>query len=85
MTDQIDIADLREKLAGATPGPWAALDYLYGGFDDYGRVRIIDAADSLDDNIAESVLPADAVLVAAAVNALPALLDEIERLRGDGA
>ena len=79
----IDIADLRAKHAAATPGPWAAQDYMFPGLADEGRtrIRLTDAEDSLDENIAGTVLPEDAELIVAAVNALPALLDELERLR----
>lgn len=73
----VDITDLRAKLAGGTPGPWET-DIQPGHQDDVLTSWITDDGGRLV--IAEHAGP-DAALIAAAVNALPALLDELERLR----
>ena len=70
----IDIAKLRELEAKATRGEWLADEYYVHG---PGRSTI---AMAFDDDTAGFDCD-DAAFIAAARNALPALLDEIERLR----
>lgn len=75
--------DLRALLAAGTPGPWEVTT------DDHGRkgVDVGIWSDAASRYPVESLVignpnhAADAALIAAAVNALPALLDEIERGR----
>lgn len=66
------MADLRALTAAATPGPWNA---------DGLTLRPGTIWDTKGDDIARAWSQADANLIVAAVNALPALLDEIDRLR----
>lgn len=63
------IARLRELLAAATPGPWVRT-----------ASGITQAADDGGPDYGEIADPApdDAVLIVAAVNAIPALLDRLE-------
>ena len=79
-----DIANLRALLAGASPEPWfthphdvpgepfpwSSSVFWTGGAQDAVPRVIVARADN-----------PDATLIAEAVNALPALLDELERLR----
>lgn len=75
-----DIAALRELLASASPGPW-----------EHVRVRPMQhEVFTADDGVCveggaaiSTWHAADARLIAAAVNALPAALDETEQLRGE--
>lgn len=70
-----DTATLRALLDAATPGPWT-----HGplGWEVWNR----DADGAMDTRVAGSwLLPQDAALIAAAVNALPALLDVAEAAR----
>ena len=68
----IDIAYLRAKLAAATPRPWhQGAHYIGAGGEPHNPAVIVGSLGALD----------DATLIVAAVNALPALLDEVERLR----
>jgi hypothetical protein len=88
-----EIAELRRLMAEATPGPWAydtedigdeyvvmAPDILYGK----DRAIIVDRDGALCPDVPGplSTRFANADLICRAVNALPSLLDEIERLRG---
>lgn len=80
----IDVSALRALLAAATPGPWTEDDgSLYGPND--GAVAHIARHASMHTVMAtgEDWSHADAALIAAAVNALPALLDELEALRAE--
>lgn len=79
----VDIAGLRALIAAATPGPW----------EPYGAVGGPPGVESLDNGhtVAEMFgcdehppnATADAAFVAAARTALPAALDEIERLQAE--
>ncbi len=83
------VENLRALLAAGTPGPWA---YRMGGIvqltdsgqgyplDYYPDSRDVITCDRDGDMIMSDP---DASLIVAAVNALPGLLDEIERLRAD--
>jgi hypothetical protein len=65
------IADLRDLLAAATPGPW-----IVGVF--HGCIfgpNYVAVADTVDGHVA------DAAIIVAAINALPALLDIAEAAR----
>ena len=77
----VDIEKLRALLAAATPGPWAYYDDIRpdvrsaanrGGFMGAGHIATVSRYDGNTN---------DAALIAGAVNALPELLDEVERLR----
>jgi hypothetical protein len=71
-----DIKELRRLLAEASPGPWDTNTSGEEEFDDlFDHIRIDGLAWQLGTE-------EDARLIAAAVNALPELLDEVERLRG---
>jgi hypothetical protein len=79
-----DIEKLRELLAKATPGPW----YYYEGEIEDGKQ--IEGADlrgngasvwRIDMGDYDALDNANAALIVAVVNALPELLDEVERLR----
>lgn len=78
-----DTDALRALIAGATPGPWAvatgtdgtrpfAINAERGGIVNWGGIAR-----------RNSEGPANAALIAAAVNALPGLLDELDALRVD--
>lgn len=83
----VDVQKLRALLAAATPRPWHT-DVWYGT-DDGGWAAIgphctASEADGFDDapeSPSWDLAMADAALIAAAVNTLPELLDEVERLR----
>jgi len=77
MSEPIDIEGLRELLAKATEGPWDAQDM-------YGLVM----PSKIDGFVFperraehQAQIDADAELIVAARNALPGLLDELDRLR----
>ncbi|MEU6387648.1 hypothetical protein ABZ847_29290 [Streptomyces bauhiniae] len=65
----LDLDALDAMAAAATDGPWTA--------HDDGLVW----ADRIGDPVSGSVLPEDAALIAAARNALPALVAEVRKLR----
>lgn len=65
-------ADLRRLLAEATSGPWHTPGISLRPYTIYGPD---------DDDLARAWEAADAELAAAAVNALPSLLDELDELR----
>ena len=82
-----DVQELRALLAVATVRPWRA-DVWYGtddgGWAAIGPHCVASEADGFDDapeTPSYDQARADAALIAAAVNALPELLDEVERLR----
>jgi hypothetical protein len=93
MIDTQTIALLRELLAKATPGEWLVMP---GGFGKYNQphvssvyfpgetlcyiARCGDCFMPHDAELSGHNPPADAELIAAAVNALPALLDRLEEL-----
>lgn len=68
----VDIAELRRLLATATPGPW----WLSAS-----RVAVISADSVLVCSVNRITPQTDLELIAAAVNALPQLLDEVEAHR----
>lgn len=77
----IDVGELRRLIEAATPGPWALdsdeeYDIMIDGDDPFACV--------LEGFLVGAHRPtreANAALIVAAVNALPSLLDENERLR----
>lgn len=80
---------LRELLAAATPGPWEfvpATSYRVGGRTRQVGPIVTAAADiahgggTAQFRGAPTTEDADAALIVAAVNALPPLLDELDRL-----
>lgn len=81
MTDitPVTIAKLRDLLAKATPRPWVNMDddTFFGQLraTDADRFELVAEMPELDDRTA------DFDLIEAAVNNLPALLDEVERLK----
>ena len=87
----VDVDELRALLSTASPAPWRAVigedqpvSYYRGlvglaaNADDGGYTSIV--SDAPGTRCVEKVAE-NARLIAAAVNALPELLDEIERLR----
>lgn len=83
----VDTTKLRALLAVATARPWRT-DVWYGtddgGWAAIGPHCVASEADGFDDapeTPSYDQAMADAALIAAAVNALPELLDEVERLR----
>lgn len=73
----VDIEKLRALLAAATPGPWKCMQDGTAAWIDQGNVKkaVWLGIARGDQN------RRDANLIAAAVNALPELLDKVERLR----
>lgn len=89
----IDITKLRKLLGKATPGPWIAMDadnhFSRADVEITTQVRFDESCSpiaEIDTDFGVSDMSgeqeANAALIAAAVNALPGLLDECERLRG---
>lgn len=76
MTDA-EIKNLRDLMRAATPGPWVLEGKELSKLVSNGEVWV-EAV--VAHNYQESN---DAALIVAAVNALPGLLDEVERLRAD--
>lgn len=74
-----DRTELRRLLDAATPRPWewtTDLDALLGGYE--GEYRVIDTAMALRSYYVLRVAAEDAQLIAAAVNALPSLLVQLD-------
>jgi hypothetical protein len=76
MSSEIDIPRLRELLAKATQGPWEQ-----GTGERCGEVWSSRTMRSVAVVIHAFDNSVDARLIAEGINALPALLDEVERLR----
>jgi hypothetical protein len=83
-------AELRESLAKATPGPWRTYEAHGRDFTDEGWSEVGIAADGME-TVAYTAAcgfesndrcDEDAALIVAAVNALPGLLDRLERVEG---
>ena len=76
----IDTAELRRLLAEATPGEWRAVERGNSVPSHVVVTTAYDGAPSV--NVCSGISPrtGNAALIVAAVNALPALLDEVERL-----
>lgn len=89
----LDLGELRRLLDAATPGPWRASIGMFGPAALAAERPSLMLAEVRPDNPhppghRDSIYAerhADAELVRVALNALPALLDEIDRLRGSGA
>lgn len=86
-----DVQKLRALLAVATARPWRT-DVWYGtddgGWAAIGPHCVASEADGFDDapeSVSYDQAMADAALIAGAVNALPELLDEVERLGAENA
>ena len=80
MTDA-EIKNLRDLMRAATPGPLTVMARNAGE----QCVAVVNQLELVPPNGVELAHEkADADFLAAAVNALPGLLDEIERLRRDG-
>lgn len=83
----LDLEALREVVANGTPGPWSNLSHSgswewwikrdTGGWD--GDILCIFE----DGEVHSEPTDADMDLIVAAVNALPVLLDEVQRLRDE--
>lgn len=92
MTDPTDTKKLRELLALATTRPWKANtadktgeDWLIGSLgnsNEDGQDWIV-TTDRVRASELDGDAKFDAALIVAAVNALPALLDELEALRAE--
>ena len=88
----LDLAELRRLLAEATPGPWLTADHQVDDSnvprtivrlsDDGGVLVDVGLNEIADCDFGENT-KADVRLIAAAVNSLGPLLDELERLRGE--
>ena len=79
--DVEEIASLRAVCAAATPGPWNDRRHADGG-DVFGCCAHVDTPSTQGRrSLLEGLTRADAAFIAAARTALPAALDEIERLR----
>jgi hypothetical protein len=85
MTDPVDVDAARARANAATPGPWTAItsgrangDHWYVCDDSQGLAMI-----SSDDGINEDQREPDAVFIAAARSDVPALADEVDRLRAE--
>ena len=78
--NRVDTKALRALLEQATPGPWRS--GMGQDASSYTSETPIVESGPFDDpmTIADGLLDDDAALIAAAVNALPALLDAAERL-----
>lgn len=77
-----EIARLRALEAKATPGPWKALNQSYRMrvYEVFaGGKNVCTASTCCEDGMDEK----DCNLIASSRNALPRLLDEVERLRAD--
>lgn len=70
--DHMNSADLRRLLAEATPGPWDVMGPRARHWYWIGA--------GVEDDPADDLSLADAKLITATVNALPALLDRMEKL-----
>lgn len=78
---EAEINNLRELLKSATPGPLTVMARNHGEL----CVAVVNNLELVPPNSVELAHErADADLLAAAVNVLPVLLDEVERLRRDG-
>lgn len=75
---QVDVAELRGLLEAATPGPWACNEEPEGWMPHEGRVWATGMPHDLADEVADTLDHRDAAFIAAARNALPALLDRLE-------
>ncbi|CAB4140050.1 hypothetical protein UFOVP407_14 [uncultured Caudovirales phage] len=73
------MSELRELLAKATPGPWSVRQFSHDPARNLDTVKI----EAVQRRVLGSLDRADGELIAAAVNALPALLDELDRLRAE--
>lgn len=85
MTDTTTlIAELREKLAKATPGPWEAREAPDGYFQDMNIIRpdgLAVACAVMNGDITRTETWDNASLIVAAINALPTILDTLESQR----
>ena len=78
-----DLAELRRLAEAATPGPWRT-EYLMGAGNDLLTAIIAGRATPDDLRVIGSTLAErDGKFIAAAVNALPGLLDELDELRAE--
>ena len=84
MTDPTpDLAELRRLAEAATPGPWRT-EYLMGAGNDLLTAIIAGRATPDDLRVIGSTLAErDGKFIVAAVNALPALLDDADALRAE--
>lgn len=86
MTDPVDIIELRALLEKATPGPWVIARPEQKGEDWPHGIIVAATARGLGiyaSGDTATFPSADRAMIAAARNALPALLDEIEALKHD--
>lgn len=80
--DDDELAAVRARIDGASPGPWTAFVGSGIGGPDFIRVGDEDAElDMYIERDGEPASPADLDFIAAARQDIPRLLDEIERLR----
>lgn len=76
--DAARLADWRALAEAATPGPWA-----WRVTEDRHWAEVTPPPDDRDGPVARSLADDDAAFIAAARDAVPALLDEVERLRAE--
>ena len=81
MTAREVLDGIKDRLTKATPGPWRAERYLYGPIED-GRIRVTSPSDTGIHNLAEDVLPSDAVFIAAAPVDVARLTRAVEAVLG---
>ena len=78
-----DVAELRRLAEAATPGPWRT-EYLMGAGNDLLTAIVAGRATPDDLRVIGSTLAErDGKFIVAAVNALPALLDDADALRAE--
>ena len=80
MSDKIDLAALRSLCAAATPGPWRQ-EFAYNNTGCPTAMFYIPAHNQ---EASVEMLVEDAAFIAAAREAVPALIAEVERLRAEG-
>ena len=88
MTSDFDIDELERLLAAATPGEWAVCVDATGGTFVAGMTDTAETVcefGAAPDDDGQEQLDADAALIAAARNSLPAILTEIRELRAENA
>ena len=78
MSDPLDLAPIKDRLAAAAPGPWQ----LVG--DDWGDARVLDGEGNLLalGPYGGAISAPDGRLIAGAPTDIAALIAEVERLRG---
>ena len=79
MNESIDTAAIRARAEASTPGPWT--HQPYGGQNQNGDYSGGDIYDADGDYVVSEISDADGAFIAATRTDVPALLDEVDRLR----